>query len=102
MSAICSAVGSRLTCVSQKKVCRPGMISICMAAMVVCPGRVPITARTYLRWSAKLPSVPQSIASASPRRTSIAATSVERVRISSIACARETPWRSMILWYSPQ
>jgi len=45
ISAISSAEGSRLTCVSQMKSCRPGRISICITAIVFAPSRAPITCR---------------------------------------------------------
>jgi hypothetical protein len=45
ISAISSADGSRLMCVSQMKSWRPGRMIICITAMVLAPSRSPMTCR---------------------------------------------------------
>ncbi|MNQ88329.1 hypothetical protein D3C85_1035860 [compost metagenome] len=50
-SAICSAVGSSLTCVSTNTTVRSLSSRMFMAAYTLAPGRRPITSFTKRRWS---------------------------------------------------
>lgn len=97
ISASSSGVGSTFTCVSTRKIWRPGSTRPFIAAYTLQPGRLPITWSMKCRWRCVVLIVPQIMPSASPFFTSIEPISVVRRRISTRASCSLMPLRAIIL-----
>ena len=97
VSAICSAVGSGLTWVSQRKMVPRRKIRALSAEALLTPGCRPRMSMAFLRWVAALPTAPANMASASLRSSIRAAITVVSVRTTVRAAEGETPRRSITL-----
>ena len=95
-SAIWRASGSFCTWVSVKNSGPLSLITTDMADTALTCGSMPMMSMTCLSLPLYLPTMPHSMASASPRLTISAATTVPRERTMALAAGGLTPRRAMM------